>query len=69
MWVYLAVEVWLGRRMKNLIALFTPPEWPVWNWAGRIAYVVVFVGIMAPVYWVADKVSVWFGDLLRSWLY
>lgn len=55
--------------MRELIRLFTPPEWPVWNWAGRIAYVVVFVGIMAPVYWVAGKFGAWVEAVLRSWLY
>lgn len=35
--------------MRDLLRLFTPPEWFDWNAFGRLAYVVVFVGLMAPV--------------------
>lgn len=35
--------------MRDLLRLFTPPEWFDWNIFGKIAYVVVFVGLMIPV--------------------
>ena len=45
--------------MKDLLRLFTPPEWFDWNLWGRLAYFVVFVGLMIPVYWVANLFAEW----------
>lgn len=46
--------------MKDLLRLFTPPEWFDWNLWGRLAYLVVFVGLMIPVYWAANIFADWF---------
>jgi hypothetical protein len=44
--------------MRDLLRLFTPPEWSAWNLAGRVGYLVVFAGIMFPVIlfarWLSD---------------
>lgn len=45
--------------MRDLLRLFTPPEWAAWNVFGRLAYAAVFIGLMVPVVWVARKL----GDL------
>lgn len=46
--------------MRDLLRLFTPPEWGSWNWAGRLAFVVVFAGIMIPVIAFAN----WLGEAI-----
>lgn len=43
--------------MKDLLRLFTPPEWAVWNIFGKIAYLAVFWAIMLPVIWLARFVT------------
>jgi len=43
--------------MKDLLRLFTPPEWADWNLFGKAAYFVIFVGIMYPVVLFADWLS------------
>lgn len=46
--------------MKDVLRLFTPPEWAGWNWAGKLGYLVIFWAIMLPVIWFAR----WFSSLL-----
>jgi hypothetical protein len=43
--------------MKELLRLFTPPEWFEWHWLARIVYFVVFIGIMTPVWFFARWLS------------
>lgn len=43
--------------MDHLLRLFTPPEWREWNLWGKLAYLIVFAAIMAPVMWIAPKVA------------
>jgi hypothetical protein len=43
--------------MKDLLRLFTPPEWSAWNLAGKVAYLAVFWAIMLPVIWFARRLS------------
>lgn len=43
--------------MKDLLRLFTPPEWGEWRLLAKLAYVVVFAGIMIPVYMFAQWLS------------
>lgn len=46
--------------MRDLLQLFTPPEWFDWNLAGKLAYVVVYAAVMIPVVIFAR----WFSALL-----
>lgn len=46
--------------MRDLLRLFTPPEWSAWNLWGRLTYLIVFIGLMTPVIWFAN----WIGDLI-----
>jgi hypothetical protein len=43
--------------MRELLRLFTPPEWSEWHWLARIVYFVVFIGIMVPVWLFARWLS------------
>lgn len=46
--------------MKDLLRLFTPPEWSEWRWLARIAYLAIFWGLMIPVIIFAH----WFSETL-----
>lgn len=44
--------------MKDLLRLLTPPEWASWNLFGKLAYLVIYLGIMIPVVMFARWLSV-----------
>jgi hypothetical protein len=35
--------------MREVLRLFTPPEWSSWRLVAKLVYVAVFVGLMVPV--------------------
>lgn len=37
--------------MRDVLRLFTPPEWPQWHWLARLAFAVVYIGLMVPIIW------------------
>lgn len=43
--------------MKDVLKLFTPPEWADWHVLAKLAYLVIFAGIMVPVVFFAKWVS------------
>lgn len=45
--------------MRDLLRLFTPPEWPEWRPLARLAFAAVYLGIMIPVIWLAQKLGDW----------
>lgn len=51
--------------MKEVLRLFTPPEWDQWGWPARIFSIVAFWAIMVPVIIFAR----WFGPWLIETLF